>query len=443
MKKATNMTATIQTLFLAWLSITTVNPAAAQDVMDAELSEDLMFADGKLVTQADETAGDTSSALLAAETVKVGGSFTMDMEGSGNPDLWGDELSSYIEPSIDLSVDLYVDARPDEDLRVFVKGRLEYPFTGSGDFAIREAFVDTVPIPGVFVRSGKQTANWGVGYFFSPANLLNTQRVDPEDPEAELVGPLAMKVHLPIGTDNYYLYAMLDEAADGGPVGLAPKAEWVIGNAEFSLGGLWMPDSPWAAMATISASIGVVDVFGEAVVRGDEDKHWVILDSASPSGIAVTTKPEDLFPLATAGVSWSRTDELNRADIAIRTQYYYNGLGYEDPLILSGHGPAVQSLVVSEALSPEDLMERARHYFGAMVSVTGIMDSGFGLTYSWLANMVDGSGKMGITVSWDGWDRTLASVAWEYRYGAEGDEFSPTGPEPSISLRLSLYGTTF
>ena len=444
MTKPTSTRAFIPALFtIALLAAVPAAWVSAQDAVGDELSDDELFGGESLVTQADDNTGDASAALLKSETVKLGGRFFMDMEGSGNPDAWGDDISTYLAPEVALGFDLYVDARPDEDLRVFIKGRMEYPFTGNGDYELREAFADTVPVPGLFVRSGKQTANWGVGYFFSPANLLNTQRVDPEDPEAELTGPLAVKIHLPLGTDNYYLYSILDEAVDGGPVELAPKAEWVVGNAEFSVGGTWMPESPWAVMATLSATLAGVDLFGEVVLRGDEDKRWVVLDSGSPSGVSVETRPDELFPLATAGFSWSWTDDRNRADLGLRAQYYYNGLGYEDPLILSGYDMAVKALLMSGALEAEDLAERARHYGGAMVSANKILDSGFGVSLTWLGNLVDGSGKAGFAVSWDKGEYMIVSVALDYLYGEEGDEFTPLGSEPSLALRLSFHGATF
>jgi hypothetical protein len=444
MPKPTSTRAFIPALIaLVLLVAASVPRVSAQDTVGGELSDDELFGGESLVTQADDNTGDASAALLKSETVKLGGRFFMDMEGSGEPDAWGDDISTYLAPEVALGFDLYMDARPDEDLRIFVKGRAEYPFQDDGDYELREAFADIVPVPGLFVRSGKQTANWGVGYFYSPANLLNTQRVDPEDPEAELTGPLAVKIQLPLGTDNYYLYSILDEAADGGPVELAPKAEWVVGNAEFSLGGTWMPESPWALMATLSATLAGVDLFGEIVLRGDEDKRWVILDSSSPTGVSVETRPDELFPLATAGFSWSWTDDRNRADLGLRAQYYYNGLGYEDPGILSGHDMAVKALLMSGALETTDMVERGRHYGGAMATVSDILDSGFGMTLSWLGNMVDGSGKGGLAISWDGWDRMLLSVAFDYRYGEEGDEFTPLGPVPTLALRLSFHGVTF
>ncbi|OHD79702.1 MAG: hypothetical protein A3J97_12295 [Spirochaetes bacterium RIFOXYC1_FULL_54_7] len=425
----------------------------AQDTLEEELFGEVMFDDALfddalsggegLVRQADANPGNPSAALLTSETVKVGGRFFMDVEGSGKPDAWGDDISTYLSPGVALGFDLYLDARPDEDLRVFIKGRAEYPFADDGDYELMEAFADILPFPGLFVRSGKQTANWGVGYFFSPANLLNTQRVNPEDPEAELTGPVAVKIHLPVGTDNYYLYSILGEAVDGGPVALAPKVEWMAGNAELSLGGLWMPESPWAVMTTLSTTLGGVYLFAEAVLRGNEDKRWVVLDSGSPSGVSVETRPDELFPLATAGIAWSWSDDLNRANLGVRAQYYYNGLGYDDPRILSGHELAVKTFLMAGALGVEDLVESARHYGGAVVSTSAILDSGFGVTLSWLGNLVDNSGKAGLGVSWDGWDRLMVRVDFDYRYGAEGSEFSPLGSGPTVALLLSVSGATF
>lgn len=422
-----------------WLAFVLVllSGAVSGQEQDQEFSEeDLFGAETALVTDAAPESAAPEDGLMRTETVKVGGEFAMEFAADGDP-------ADSLEPSTDLSLTLYADARPDDRLRVLVKGDLAYPFAEGDDYVLREAFADLTPAEGLFLRAGKQTANWGVGYFFSPANLLNLESVDPENPEAELTGPLAAKLHLPRGGDNYYLYVLLDEAAAGGPAALAPKAEWTRGNAEFGLGGLWQQDAPWALMATLSATLGGIDFFGEAVLRGNEDRLFIVSDTNAPTGIAAETRSDELFPQAAVGFSWSRSEEEDVADFSFVAQYYYNGLGYEDQDFVRSSFPAIAPLVASGVLPAADLMERGRHYGAVNLSMADMADADFGVSLFWLGNLADASGKARITLTWDRLDRLRLSAAYTYAYGAEYSEYAPTGAAPELALRVSVVQATF
>ncbi|HCM28779.1 MAG: hypothetical protein A2Z99_21270 [Treponema sp. GWB1_62_6] len=425
-------------------------PAFAQD---EGYSDEEMFGGGTgLVTETSEAAASGAGAasgigaagsLLKSETVKIGGAFYMTLEGTGDPDEWGSDPLRYLAPSAVLRTDLYADARPDEDFRVFVKGGLEYPEEGNADLKLKEAFADLVPVDGVFVRAGRQTANWGVGWFFSPANLLDLATVDPEDPEAELPGPLAIKVQVPTGADNYYAYALLDDAAEGGPAALAPKAEWVIGSAEVALGGIWSASDPWAAMATYSGAVGDLDLFAEAVLRGNGDKRFVVADASAPLGLSVETRADELYPQATFGFGWAWDEEEGRLGVSLRAQYYYNGLGYEDSSILSENSAKVGALLQSGALAPDDLVQRDRHYGAANLAFSDILGSDAGASLFWIGNLADASGRTKATVSWAGLDHVIPSVAWTWSYGRKGSEFAPAGAGSSVSLLITVTQGTF
>ena len=430
------------------------SPALAQE---EGLSDEELFGGGtEIVTEAaagspplpgapgvGTTGNDAAGSLLRSESVKIGGTFSMSLEGTGNPDAWGSNPLEYLAPSVLLGTDLFADARPDDNFRVFVKGSLEYPAGGEAELELKEAFADFMPAEGVFVRAGKQTANWGVGAFFSPANLLDLAPIDPEDPEAELPGPLAVKVQVPAGTTNWYAYALLEDAASGGSLALAPKVEWVLGSAEFGLGGLWADGGPWAAMATCSGKVGDLDVFAEAVLRGNEDKRFVIADASVPSGISFETRPDGLFPQATAGFLWSWDDEEGRLGVSFRAQYYYNGLGYEDASVLEEHAPQVRSLVMTGVLSPDDLLQRSRHYGAANLGFSELLGSDAGASLFWIGNFADASGRVKTTATWAGLDHAKLSAAWTWSYGVAGSEFAPAGSVSSVSLMIALTQGTF
>ena len=97
-----------------------------------------------------------------------------------------------------------------------------------------------------------------MGYFFSPADIVNIGRIDPLDPEAEREGSVALKIHYPKGSNNYYLYTLFDGVKEAKQIALAPKMEFVVGKTEVGLGGFYQHGKHPMLMATVSSSFGEV-----------------------------------------------------------------------------------------------------------------------------------------------------------------------------------------
>lgn len=433
-----------RTMLIAALFAAVAAAGAAAEEADDPFSDEALFGgEESLVTKDDGASGNGAASLLVSESVKIGGTFTFAIESESDPEDWGSGDGAAFEPTTELGAEIFADARPSEDFRVFVKGVLDYPFRGESDMAIKEAFADLIPAGGVYVRAGKQTANWGVGYFFSPANLLNLEPVDPEDPEAELTGPLAVKVQVPVGTSNYYGYLLIRETEAGETFAFAPKLERVFGSTELSLGGIYEEDAPWAAMASATGKLGDFDLFLEGVLRGNEEKLFLVENSESPAGVSIETRSRELFPQATVGFTWSWDDDEGRLGISLRGQYYYNGLGYADSSVVADHRDAAGALIASGALTPDDLAERDRHYAAASLGLSDIMDSEIGVNFFWLGNLGDGSGRASATVTWEGLEHLKLSAAYERSYGAEGSEYASDGPASAVVLRLTVAEATF
>ena len=99
-----------------------------------------------------------------------------------------------------------MDLRPDPTWRAFVKGKYaanigyeswpEGKSTEAADFSLHELFLDYTLLDKLYLRAGKQTINWGVGYFFSPADVINVGRIDPFDAEGSR--PVSWFTH-PVG----------------------------------------------------------------------------------------------------------------------------------------------------------------------------------------------------------------------------------------------------
>lgn len=271
---------------------------------------DDLFSDDLFVElEEDASAIPPEEALLRQDGLDVGGSYRFSVNASR-------QLSNKVEPEDDFSVDLggqlYLDVRPDPDFRVFGKASLYYAADDSGfSVKLQELFSDFNYDNKVFFRAGKQNVKWGVGYFFSPADIISLGRINPLDPDGDVEGPIALKMHYPVGSTNYYLYTLFDGVDAIDKVALAPKMEFVVGGTEVGLGGFLQKDKAPRAMLTMSSSLGKVVLFGEAVVSKGSDIPFLDQDK--------------LFFHATFGGRYSHDDPDGLYNLTGAAQYYFTG----------------------------------------------------------------------------------------------------------------------
>ena len=303
---------------------------------------------------------------------------------------------------------VHFDARPARDFRVFGKAGVEYGFDGTAwgwEVGVRELFADFQWKDWVFFRVGKHMIQWGVGYFFSPADVLNLVSIDPLDPTAEREGPISLKTHVPFGQNNAYLYLIANDISSPAEIGVAPKVEVVVGGYELGAGGFVQKDLPAGLMLTATGPLGGLDLFGEAVLQ-----------------YAWQFAPQPLVFSATLGA------------------------GYMDP----EHGVSVfaQYLFADCAVAAADLPAARTTYPGThrvavFASWSPIAESDFGCSVLYLANLSDGSGFVQPAASWQALKRVLLSVGAGFSYGTVGSEFALLGAAPSLTITLTLAKGVF
>ncbi len=417
-----------------------------------------MFSDNSELIEevADDLMEDLSALLLTSDSgVEIGGSFffdvTADWVGFDPDDISGSDISDSL--SLDLGATLFIDARPDEDTRVFAKADIISPFyTTTGPdgrkfediVTITELFTDFNWDSQVFFRAGKQTVNWGVGYFFSPADLLSLSRIDPEAPDAELDGPIALKINYPSHLNNYYLYTVVPEEVENySDLTIAPMVELVIGNSEISMGAYYQYDKSPAAMTTITSAIGDVSVYGEGYISYGSDKAFVIDDG----GVTTTTYDDEVFFKGTVGASYSWSDDLSNYNLSFSGQYYYNGEGYEDSDIVNVI--ETPQLIGSGIVSSEPseiaafLTDSGMHYGAVNANWREMFGSDFTLNLFFIENFSSFSGMIKPGISWSGMDNIDISLSLSRMFGDAGEEYAIAGSTAAVSLGVSIGGTSF
>jgi hypothetical protein len=312
------------------------------------------------------------SAEAVTDPLKVGGSLLMFGQAfwqEGRPFLEG----SFSAPMI---LDVYLDGRPNDRLRAFANGRLQFDPTfptTTGSTTTNQtapgqtgAFVGLTPTtrtnPSVFLDQlwlrfdiarkvyftvGRQKVRWGVSRIWYPTDFLNARPRDPFNPFDVRLGVNAVKVHVPVESLgwNFYAYGLLDGVnvdASGlklNQLGGAVRAEFVIGPAEIGIGGVWQEGRRQRYAVDVSTAIGPFDVYAEAAFRDGQDftlfsypaslNEDNLIENAIAGNIAVKPSPRIVVQVSGgASFQFNYTDK-NFAVVAL--EYFYNPVGYDDP----------------------------------------------------------------------------------------------------------------
>lgn len=453
---------------LAWSA-----PLMAQENID-----DLFGADsGAGVTEAPKSATQADELLLKNDGgVKWGGDFTPSLGWNGGwsqvPDT--SDLSKYWADAIGITVNanLYFDARPDKDFRVYGKFSTAYPLATTysidglqdptkayqpnpflanyndkknttftlTNIKIWELFSDFNLGGKAFFRLGKQVASWGVSRFYSPGDVVSLSAKNAEDPTADREGPFALKMNVPLpgatlwgyvlAKDTYFTPGVLPTYRN---LGYGLKGDFVVGNAELSLGGYYQKDLAPKGVASISTSIGDVSVFSEGTISWGSDRNWIsgqatggLTPVLQAANLTMGKDKDHIYYQATAGGFYQNSD----LDLTIYAEYYYNGLGSSDPDYLANSYLAYAANQMDSTkfsgISLSDLMNPNLHNFSATVSFSKIADSDFGTSLLWQGNLIDNSGWFVSTVSWAPNDWIDLSTGLKTGYGPANSEFMLT-----------------
>jgi len=413
--------------------------------------------------------------LLQSKGVELGGTLFSDFTTfaywpGSYPQLSNPASGRYSSFVPNLEADLYFDARPYTYFRVFGKLKAVYPFAsaaaanlpttiysappspvGAPAISVFELFADVNYNEALFLRVGQQVIHWGVGRFFSPADILSLTPINPLQPTLERQGPLALSITVPFaGVDNAYLYVIANQASAGNgafqpsELAVAPKVEVVLGDFEVGLGGYYQKDQRPKAMTTVTGSLfGTFGIFGEGVVSYGSDRVLAQPVAGSPGVYQAATDTTTPYFSGTVGASY----ENGSQHISAFVQYYYNGQGYSD---LSQEQAAVGlygtqqaalaagSTLAGPLLSPTDLLLPGRHYLAASVAWTDIRASNVDLGLFYEGNLSDSSGVVSPFISYTPFLNCTVTVAPYIGHGDTGSEFVTRFGYFALSLKVMI-----
>jgi hypothetical protein len=428
-------------------------------------NEDLLFGGhAQPASNAEPTPDTQESPTLASEesladTLQIGGLFFQRAVLSAQKGI------SFADTPISapLQFDFYLDARPNERLRAFVKPRLlfdgtrdEYSNTGSGStfdsltLATSSTTVEETNNPQtvldqawlkfdlghvVFATIGKQQVKWGTSHFWNPTDFLSSQKRDPLATSDLRLGATMAKFEIPvekIGT-NFYLIGLFDNpepASTLGQMGGALRAESVWNETEVGAEMVIRGESDPAFGFDLSSALGPFDVYAEAsLLTSAPDPIYQLVatptEGADVSTLVSENTPEGNFFQVSGGAGYSFAWKENRL-ATLGAEAFYNELGYGDRGIYP-------MLIFLGEFQPFYL---GKKYAGLFLSAEG-PDAAKNTSYmfSTLGNLSDRSFISRLDFSWKVLTYLTFEAFADVHFGNEGGEFNFSLETPGLTYQ--------
>ncbi|MBM4352326.1 MAG: hypothetical protein FJ109_00800 [Deltaproteobacteria bacterium] len=297
-------------------------------------------------------------ALLEEDKLQLGGMLYMRTQGQFYSRFMDDPSLSM--PNL---LDVYLDGRPGERVRAFVRGRLKFdpvataPLSGllpnevgreveviadsmetelpqkdSTDVLLDQLWLKFDIGRTLFVTAGRQPVQWGTTRLWNPTDLVNRSRREPLALFDERTGVTALKLHVPIESlsANVVGLLLMDGADAVKDLGGALRLEAAFWTVELGLTGLVRREAAVDAQGKeydyvvpqvgldLSAGVWDIDLTAEAGLRfPDSSRNDPFFEV------------QDRKALLQAAVGASYTHKYSAEDFfIIGTEYFYNPEGY-------------------------------------------------------------------------------------------------------------------
>ncbi|MCP3138671.1 hypothetical protein [Pyxidicoccus xibeiensis] len=247
-----------------------------------------------------------------------------------------------VQPYFPGLVDVYLDFKPQENLRTYVVGRLAYdpldPELSTPRASVDKLWLYFGVLDRVFVTAGRQHIKWGSSRIWNPTDFLRDPNPDPLGVFDLRSGVDMVKVNIPWESlaSNLWLLAtadMEDSPTEGTPrlrYGGAVRAEVALGASELIATASFLERRRPRYGLDYSLGVGPLDFNAEVALLRDAD---LPLWRRSGDGF-VRREVEGTQVQASGGVSLRlRLVDLYQA--VVRLEGFYNQLGGSDPGLLT------------------------------------------------------------------------------------------------------------
>ncbi len=175
-------------------------------------------------------------------------------------------------------LDLYLDARPKEALRLFSQLRMSLDPSQEEQIApeLDQLWLNLNLNDKAWLTAGVLPIRWGSGRVWNPSDLLNQERRDPLNFVDLRGGISAAKLQIPLESwgANFQILALTEGADRLGELGLALRFEWAQEATELSISLRGQGEQPLSLALDLSSGLGPLDLYGEGVLNYKENWRW-------------------------------------------------------------------------------------------------------------------------------------------------------------------------
>jgi len=336
--------------FLPWISL-------SQETHASSSLEEELFGGGAQTTtpsvsatpapsnaagQAQTAAGTTDS--RTSESLTLGG--RLELQSSAVK--FADNTPGDAPLSHSSSAELYLDARPSDDLRGFVKGAITQTQGANSNASqgsnpkidLYEMWIKWSGQGSLFTTVGRQKLKWGAASFWNPTDFLAVQTKDPLANFDVRPGANLIKFHMPVEKYGHNFYAIVDleNAQQAQSPRAAARGEFNYGYGNFTgeitttvVGG---KDQPIRWGVDVSTGLGPVDLIVESAWTRRSDQTFYSKSRTPEGNLNFTTV--DRSKQSIAQVVLGTRYELKyseKGSANLNLEYFWNDAGYSDPVL--------------------------------------------------------------------------------------------------------------
>ncbi len=318
-------------------------------------------------------------------------------------------------------LDVYLDARPNERIRLFAQGRVQTDFTfrddaaaaDGGAFAFQgvagfqteqtQALLDQLWLKfdvarTLYVTAGKQRVRWGSGRVFNPTDFLNRQRLNPVAIFDQRLGLGLLRLHLPVESLgwNFYAVADLEDADEVGQVGGLVRGEFLVEQAELAVTLASQADQGERIGLDLSAGVWRFELRSELAFTTGSNEPFFEGEFDLGNLVFPTAVDRSERWLVEAMVGFDVTFRLSDDgdQLILGAEYYYNEGGYAESDLVPYFGFSAAAAGTLQGLGPlvgllpdaqQDVLDAAvagaqvslnpfrfgRHYLAAFATLLG------------------------------------------------------------------------
>lgn len=318
---------------------------------------------------------------------------------------------------------------------------------------MNEIFLDVNIARRIYFRIGKQVVKWGVGYLWTPTDLINIEKKNILDWSQVRQGTYGLKIHVPFGTvANLYSFIDFFTAKNLSDISMANKIEFLIKDTEMSFSAILKKKNVPVYGYDITTRILGIDVHGEASLSYGDNKRkarvypWFLL--FIPSGISL----EEYYLIQTpnsvmdtknkgrwmprASVGFGRGFEVRdiKDRVRIDFEFFYNHAGYERNMFEK------DILMTSRFLSLGMFEPNyyGKYYAGAFITIQQLFVSELSGMVNCIVNVLDQSSViMGMLTYVPVYDLTLNLAVTGY-VGKKNREYTVMGNYLNTELSIKI-----